>query len=371
MKLFDGKSKSEKYKIIAAVVLGVLAVIAVGYNLAGFFMPRRPSTTSTATPTPTVTSRPAADAVVTALPPQSEIDNVYASTPVVYPLVSLGAPEAGRNIFAFYEPPVPTPFSPTPTPVDARTPPPPSPTPTPPQAIFGFNPPNVYAGSPGFNLDVNGNGFTPETRIFINNMEMPTTFAGAQRLTTNVPSNFIAGGGALQIFVRTPDGKLYSLPAMLNIQTPPRPQFQYVGLVSPRLGNNRTAYLQEGNNQPVARRLDDRIGNCTAEPLPGCFRIVDISRERVIVQDVKLGFRYPIEINRIASPTGSGSGTTTNPNFPNPNFPNPNMQNPSVNPNCPPGIPCTNPQPIIIPNPNATPQKKDVDDNDPDDGDRL
>jgi len=37
MKFLEGKSKEEKNKIIAAAVLGTLAIIAVSYNLLGLF----------------------------------------------------------------------------------------------------------------------------------------------------------------------------------------------------------------------------------------------------------------------------------------------------------------------------------------------
>ena len=352
MKIFQGKSKEEKIKIVAAVVLGTLAFLAVGYNLIGFFPSRKP-TVASASPTPTPAKSTTGDRVVRELPAQNEIDAILSTIPVVYPIVALGAPDAGRNIFAFYEPPVPTPWSPTPVPTSNEVIKTPPPTPTPPQFVAGFNPQTVYAGTGGFTLNVDGMGFTPETRIFINNIEMPTRYLGPQRLATDVPSNLVSGG-QLQVFTRSPDGKLYSLPTFFNIAQPPRPQFQYVGIVAPKLGNNATAYLQEGTATPQARRLDDRIGVCAGNS-PGCFRIVSIARERVIVQDVALGFRYTIEMARTGGSTTPG--TTTNPSIRNPNLPNPQE--------CPAGIPCeTIPR---VPNPsNRNPIQPDVDDNDKD-----
>lgn len=376
MDIFKGKTKEERYKLIAAIALGVLAIVAVGYNLIGFF-PAKKTTSASTSPTATPTRSTTGGNVVTSLPPQDEIDGIYSTIPVVYPAVSLGAPDAGRNIFAFYEPPIPTPFSPTPfvTPPEIiKTP---APTPTPPQTVLGFSPATVYAGTGGFTLSVDGTGFTPDSRIFLNNIEMPTNYVGPQRLSTEVPSNLISGGGQMQVFTRTPDGKFYSLPSFFTIQQPPRPQFQYVGIVAPKLGNNATAYLQEGTAQPLARRLDDRIGLCSGAN-PGCFRVVSIARERVIVQDVALGFRYTIEIAKPGGSTNSSSNpNSSNPNFPggnpnfpggNPNFPggNPNLPNPNATP-CVPGIPCNTP--VFVPN--RIPNQKDVDDNDDDkdDGD--
>ncbi len=374
MSLFEGKSKEEKYKIIAAVVLGTLAVIAVGYNLLGLFQGRKtPTTTSSATPSP---ARPTnSNDSVARLPEQSEIDSIYSTIPVVYPLTPTGAPDAGRNIFAFYEPPPPTPWSPTPPTTPTIIPKTPPPTPEPPLKVYGFSPASVFAGTSGFDIQVSGAGFTPETRIFFNGTELPTKYYGPDRLSAQIPSNYIASSGQKQIFLRTPDGKLYSEPTFFNVEAAPRPTFQYVGIVAPKLGNNATAYLQEGTATPLPKRLDDRVGVCAGDSA-GCFRLVSISRDRVIVQDVKLGFRYTVDI---VKPSSSSQSTTT---F-NPRNdirtremnPLPNVVNPAVNPNnpdCPPGIPCNLPR--YQPNQNANPQqrdqkqKKDVDD-DGDDGD--
>lgn len=361
MKLFEGKSKAERNKIIAAIGLGILAIVAIGYNLIGF-LPSKTATTGKATPTPTATRSNNPDQVVSELPPQEVINQVFSTIPVVYPLVSLGAPDAGRNIFAFYEPPNPTPWSPTPTPEVIVKTPTPVVTPTPPQFILGFSPATVYSGTGGFTLNVDGTGFTPDTRIFINNAEMPTRFVGPQRVSTDVPSNLVAGT-SIQVFTRTPDGKIYSLPTFFNFQQAPRPSVQFVGIVAPKLGNNVTAYLQEGTAAPQPKRLDDRVGTCAGNS-PGCFRVISIARERVILQDVALGFKYTIEI---VKPAGTTSGpSTSQPQF-NPNDPRfqPGFQNPpQPNSTCPPGIPCD-----TIPRYQPTPLKKDVDDNKDDDGD--
>ena len=108
MKLFEGKTPSERNKIIVALVLGVLSVLAIGNMIFQPFSGSKKSITVNISPTPTATpaSNQNGDTVVTALPKQNEIDSVYVSTPVSvqYPP---GGGDAGRNIFAFYEPPVP------------------------------------------------------------------------------------------------------------------------------------------------------------------------------------------------------------------------------------------------------------------------
>lgn len=371
MKLFEGKSPAERNKIIIALVIGTLAVLAIANLIFQPFSGSKTNVTVKLSPTPTPTTSNKGDTVVTNLPPQQQIDNEYASIPVVYPLVSVDAPAPGRNIFAFFEPPKPTPYSPTPTPsptpMKIETPPP---TPQQTSPISYIQPQSVYAGSNGFRLEINGSGFSPETRIYFNGQELPTNFVNEQKVTAEIPSNYISSEGQRQIFVRTPDGKLFSYPVFLNVQAAPRPQFQYVGIVAPKLGNNLTAYIQEGNNTPpIPKRLGDKIGNCGSASV-GCFSVVSIARERMIVQDLGLGFRYTIEI--VKEPGQSSTGGRTNPNFPqgfDPNTPTnqpcppycPNLQQNPNNPNNP------NRRPTPAQNPNNP--KQDVDDNDDDDGD--
>lgn len=368
MKIFEGKSPSERNKIIVALVLGGLALLAI-INLIFAPFSSRKSVTVKLSPTPTATTSTRSDTVVTPLPPQQQIDNEYASIPVVYPLVGYDAPVPGRNIFAFFEPPIPTPYSPTPTPTPfIPIPIPVTPTPPAPQTITLITPQSVFSGAASFRLEVNGDGFTPETRIYFNGQEMPTNFVNSQKVTAEIPSNYISGEGQRQIFVRTPDGKLYSYPVFLNVQAAPRPQFQYVGIVAPKLGNNATAYIQEGTNPPIPKRLGERIGNCGIPPV-GCFSVVSIAREKMVVQDLGLGFRYSIEIAK--EPGQTSTGGRTNPNFP---------QQPGFNPNTPTNQPCppycpnlqqTNPNnPNVNRNPtkpnNPNNPKQDVDDDDED-----
>jgi hypothetical protein len=58
MKLFEGKSPAERNKIIAALVLGAMALLALTYTFGGsFFGGRKVSVTVSATPTPTASPR--------------------------------------------------------------------------------------------------------------------------------------------------------------------------------------------------------------------------------------------------------------------------------------------------------------------------
>lgn len=307
MGLFEGKTSTERNKMIAAAVLGVVALVAL-YLAFGrsFFGGTATTATVKSTPTPKPGGSPAVNVNVSVLPSADEQDFVYQTTPVVYIPGNAYAPDAGRNIFAFYEPPPPTPYVPTPEPpVIIKTPTPPPP---PPILLSYANPQSVYAGSPGFRLEVSGDKFTPESRIYFNQNELPTVFVNAQKIVADIPANFIAQEGSRQIIVQTPDGKLYSNQAMLTVQAPPRPTFQYIGMIGRKRYNNDTAYFTEaGRPAPFPHRLNDVIG--------GRFRIVDISPTEVVVEDVNLGFRHPVPISKTAGSPGQPSRGQPNDGF--------------------------------------------------------
>ncbi len=364
MQLFEGKSPAERNKIILTMVLGGLAVIALAYTFGGvFFGGKKATTTSAKTPTPTPgtnVNQPID------LKTSDEINDLYANTPVLYSAASFFAPDAGRNIFAFYEPtiyePPPFPTAKPPTPEVIPTPIPPRE----PDYILGFlNTTNVYAGSKGFKLEINGDRFTPESMIFFNEFQLQTTFVSPQRLTADVPTNLISNATNAQIIVRTPDGVKYSNPMFIQVIAAPRPQFQYIGMIARSRYNNDTAYFTEqGKTTPINGRLGDVVG--------GRFKLISISSIETIFEDTSLGFKYKLPLER---PKAGQSATTgrqpntqpTNPNFPQgfpPGFP-PGTFQPSQQGDIP-GIP--NNIPRATPFQQKRDEKKDYDDDD-DDGD--
>jgi hypothetical protein len=357
MKLFEGKSPSERNKIIVALVLGVLSVLAIGNMIFSPFSGSKKTINVKISPSPSPSGSPnrTGDTVVSALPRQNEIDDIYTRIPVSvqYPP---GASDAGRNIFAFYEPPIPTPWSPTPY-VTPKTPTPQTPTPAPtPNVIFSFmSRQSAYAGEKGFKLDIGGDKFTPGTYIFFNGAQLPTNFVSPQQLSAEIPANYIANAGQITVEIKSPDGKLFSNPIYFNVQQPPQPQFSYLGIVSRKRGNNDTAYIMEqGKTLPTSVRLGDPIG--------GRFRVISITPAKMTVQDTQLGFLPPYSIELVKG-SGQTSSTTTFPNRQNPSFPDPTMVQPNPNMQNIPGIP-NNVRPYRTPQP----QKKDDSDVD-DDGD--
>jgi hypothetical protein len=292
------------------------------------------------------------------MPTQSEEDLAYQSTPINYLPTRHGAPDPGRNIFAFYEPPPPCRGLDCPTPTPKPIPPP-TVEPTPPIFIAYVTPQSVYAGSKSFRLDVHGDKFEPNTKIYYNGSELPTSFVNGQRLSTEISANMIAGGGSGSILVRTPDGKLFSNQVMLSIQPPPVPTFQYIGMIARQHANNDTAYyLEQGKKDPATARLNDVIG--------GRFRLISIAAERIIVEDTSLGFKHPVNIQQPSQGTPTfGSGQPGS--FPGPGLNRGGGIYAPLNPNSPintvpggsiPGIPDNIPRVNPAANVNTQPSRR-------------
>ncbi|HYT49186.1 MAG TPA: hypothetical protein VEL78_02265, partial [Pyrinomonadaceae bacterium] len=118
MKLFDPNNPNEKKKMIAAGVLGLIAIVVLGFVFFGGSS--KPPTNNVIgtrpSPSPRIGSNPQPT------PVDGDDQTIY--QPISYNGTVPAVSEADRNIFAYYEAP-----SPTPKPVYIPTP---SPTPTPP-----------------------------------------------------------------------------------------------------------------------------------------------------------------------------------------------------------------------------------------------
>lgn len=308
MGVFEGKTPAERNKIIAAIVLGVLATASLIYTFGPSFFgsSKTPvTTTASSTPTPEADATPAETRPITRLPAQSEIDSEYASIPISYSGSSaFSVPVTGRNIFAFWEPG-------DPTPVPVRTPPPPTPivvrtaTPFDYKVFLSFvTPQSMFAGSKSFRLEVNGDKFRPDSRIVFNGTPLQTTFVSEQRLYANVRQDMIASPFTGSIMVETPGTEFYSRQIAFTVQDPPRPEFEYIGMIARQHYNNDTAYFQEKgarSGDPFSARLNDVI--------KGRFRVISISEKEVEFQDTNLGFKHKLPLLRPKPGTASSSGT--------------------------------------------------------------
>jgi hypothetical protein len=355
--VLDIKTPADRNKLIAAIVLGLLALITLYLAFGRGFFGSSTSTNVkvTTSPTPKSAASPSSSTETqpVSMPSKSEQDFTYQTTQIDYRPGNSYAPDPGRNIFSFYEPPppcptCPTPVKPTPTPT-------PAPTPVPPPVQLAFlNPQTVYAGSSrGFRLEADGDKFTPDMHIYFNQVQMPTTFVNDKKLVTEIPSNMVGNAGLAQVIVQNKDGKLYSNAVNFSVQAPPTPQVTYIGMISRARHNNDTAYLtQQGQpDKPFGVRLNDVV--------QGRFRVIDISSAEVVLQDTELGFKHRVQLSRVGQGGGGGGAPS---GFPQP-APNGFQQFiPGVTGPCVPGIPC-NPQ-QAQPKGTPDPNKKDVDDDD-------
>jgi hypothetical protein len=299
MALLEGKTPSERKKTIAALVLGAVALVSLAYMFLGSSSkptPKPPKTTTTST-TGKAPVQTLADARkgVEFIPTTIDAD-------ITLPAV----PEAGRNIFAFYVPPVkPTP-DPNATPIQV-----PTPTPVPPNVILAsISPVNVYAHTGDFTLDVTGDKFTSETRIFISGAELPTRFVSPQQLSTKVPAQLISFEGGRDVQVRSRDGQLFSNTATLNVMPAPVPNYSYIGVLT-RRGSNDTAIMKEKNGKEL---LNVQRGDV----LGGRFRVTSISVQEVMLTDTSLNIKHKLPFTGNSSNSGPGGQPRYQPPTPPP-----------------------------------------------------
>src|SRR6267143_517203 len=148
MQLFDPKNPNEKKKLIAAAVLGVIAIVVLGYVFFGGSS-KKPATNrpavAMASPTPAKIGKDQK-------PGDDTFEEVSFYQPVRPDMSVPAVSEPDRNIFAYYIPPPPTP-----TP-EIRIPTP-TPTPTPPLVASSLSPSNVYGRTADFSLQVMGYKF--------------------------------------------------------------------------------------------------------------------------------------------------------------------------------------------------------------------
>jgi hypothetical protein len=311
MALFEGKTPAERNKLIAAMALGAIAFISLAYMFFGGSSPspKRPANRNSnanaraASPLQSITTTNSAAPTTAA---EVHDDLLTQMTPVPVDWTPPAVPEAGRNIFAFYVPP-PTPPRPSPLPSPSPVP---SPTPPPPLLVTSVSPPNVFARTGDFTLEVTGDKFTPASRILVNGTELPTRYISPQQLSATVLAGMIAGEGPRQITVRTPDGKLYSNTATLNVSTPPTPNYIYVGIIG-GLRYNDTAVLKDKNSKELLNvQRGDVVG--------GRFRVTSISEREMSLVDTNLRVKHTLPFT---GDTGDGRGGGPQPRFTPPNRP--------------------------------------------------
>jgi hypothetical protein len=285
MALFEGKTKSERYKLAAALVLPLLALVLVFRMLFASDKPKptlKPTHKTTPTPTQSV-----------GVAPTDSTDGNSIEMPSAVPPVTAAsyAPEAARNIFAFYVKPTPTPG----TAVEV-VPPTPTPTPPPPLTLGSLQPANVFARTGDFVLEVSGDKFTPQTHVFVDGQEVPTTFKSAQQLSAAVPASFVQSPGSRAIIVRTPDNALYSNIQTVNVMPPPTPQFTFIGIYGTKRYTDKAVLKPTAGSELMTVQRGDIVG--------GRFKVTAISERSVDFIDTQLNIKHSIPYTDAKGVTG-------------------------------------------------------------------
>jgi hypothetical protein len=281
MQLVDLSKPGEKKKLIVAAVLGLIAIVFLWWTLIGF---------GSGTPTP-----PAPRAGASPAPPRgpqtttpgasntpSSPDNWAAFTEIKFVGSSYNAPEARRNIFAYYVPPPPPA-----QPVETSTPTPPPP---PPVLLASVSPSNVYARTADFKLEVAGDKFTPAMRIYVDGRELATSYQRPQQLSATVAASMIANPGTRNVMVRTPDNQLFSNPLSINVAAAPTPNYTYIGIIGRPNRVDDIALVQERNNKNIINVLRGDV-------LSGRFRVTSISDKELVLVDTTLKIKHTISMS--------------------------------------------------------------------------
>ncbi len=275
MQLVDLSKPGEKKKLIVAGGLGLAAILVLWWTLIGFG-----SGTPTARPKPTPTPQQRAQQPGRPLPsetPRPEVASLSDFTEIIYQHSSYNAPDSKRNIFAYVEPP-PKVEAPPETPT-------PTPTPTPPVLLASVSPSNVYARTADFKLELSGDKFSRDLRVFIDGREMPTTYINPQQLSTTVPASMIAAPGARNVEVKTPDNRVFSNNLPINVADPPKPNYTYVGIIGTPNRVGDTALVQDRNNKSI-------VGVFRGDVIGGRFRVTSISDKELVVTDTTLKIKH-------------------------------------------------------------------------------
>ncbi|HSE32210.1 MAG TPA: hypothetical protein VLA93_11610 [Pyrinomonadaceae bacterium] len=290
MELADFSKPGEKKKLIWAGGLGIVAILFLWWTFFGFG-----SSSKTTTPRPTTpqTSQSPRTRGGNQPPAQgdisTELGQLVNTLQEVHVLpASTNVPEARRNIFAFYEPPVIAKVAETPTP---------TPTPTPPLLLASVSPSNVYAGTAQFPLEVTGDKFTPDARIYVDGRELETQYRSAQQLSATVPASVISSPGNRAIAVRSPDGRLYSNSLNVNVAQPPAPNYTYIGLISTKTHVD-IALLQDLNTKAV-------VNGQRGEMFGGRFRLTSIGDKEIVFTDTNLKITHKIKMTEGEKGIGS------------------------------------------------------------------
>jgi hypothetical protein len=294
MELVDFRRPGEKKKVIWAGVLGFVAILFLWWTFVGFGS-RNTTPSRTAATSSNLGNRNPQSTRPAAAPDTPQVISINDLQSIVLSTSLPKVPEPRRNIFAYSEKPVVE----KPATVTAL----PSPTPTPPVLLAGISPSNVYAKTADFTLELSGDKFSPEMRVYVDDREVPTKYKGPQQISASVAAAIIANPGVRQITVRTPDSRLYSAQVGLSVAPPPTPNYSYVGIFG-TMHHVDTALLQDKNNKEI---LSVQRGDL----LSGRFRVTSISEKEVVFVDANLKIKHTLAMTEGERAGGSPSARPT------------------------------------------------------------
>lgn len=281
MQMTDIRNPSERKKLIGAGILGILAIGLLWWTLVGFGTSANKVSPTTGSNLKPSVNNPAKSSKVQ---PQTVVelkgDLLDQLRPVKYEFALPYVPEAKRNIFVYYEPPQPV--------VKASIVPTPTPTPTPPVLLASLSPANVYARTGDFTLEISGDKFTPQLKVFIDNNEVPTRYIGPQQVSATVAAAVIADPGGRQVMLRSSDGTLYSNSAALSVAAPPTPNYTYVGIIGTRRHIDTAIVQDKANKEMLNVQRGDLLG--------GRFRVTSISEKELILVDNNLKIKHTLAL---------------------------------------------------------------------------
>jgi hypothetical protein len=277
MQVTDINNPGERKKLIWALALGLVAILFLWWTFFGFGGSSKPrGNRNTQNPNLTPGNRTAVNPAPIQRGDELQTPTLEQLRPVSYSATLPSVAEAKRNIFVYYEkPPLALTSGPTATP-----------TPPPPVLLAAVSPSNVYARTDDFTVEVTGDRFTPEVRITVDGSELPTRFVSPQQLSATVPAAMIANSGARQVIVRSPDGKLYSNTAMLNVSPPPTPNYTYIGIIGTKRRLDTAILQDKGSREILNVQRGDVLG--------GRFRLTSISDEELVLVDTTLKVKHTL-----------------------------------------------------------------------------
>jgi hypothetical protein len=282
MQLGNIQNPTERNKLIAAGVLGIVALLFLWWTFVGFGGSPQPTTPRaggqpSASPAPRGPANPRVASQTVAEFKGTDLDQLV---PVNAGYSPISVPPAKRNIFVYYEPPKPPPVEvvvPTPTP-----------TPVPPVLLASLAPANVFARTADFSLEISGDKFTSQLRVVVDNNELATRYVSPQQLTATVPAALIANPGVRQVMLRSADGKLYSNATSLSVAAPPVPNYSYIGIIGTPHFVDIAIVQDKANKETLNVQRGDLLGNR--------FRVTSISEKEVVVVDNNLKIQHKLPI---------------------------------------------------------------------------